>query len=135
MDSTKCIGDKQARLSTTMHSIDKASYITVQWALQETQNIIHKAEVEADNIRNMASQELREAQQKNHAAWLALVNAGEQADEIVREALEDADDIRLSANQDAHVIRETAEAEFQRFMSIFKDKIKHITIACLQDMI
>jgi vacuolar-type H+-ATPase subunit E/Vma4 len=116
-------------------NLDKASYITIQWALQETKNILQKAEAEAEDIRRMATQQLQEAQDMNHATRLALIASNQEADTIVQEALEDADNIRHDAYRDAQIIKQTAEEEFQRFMSLFKDKIKCLTIQCLQDLL
>lgn len=116
-------------------NIDKASYITIQWALQETKNILQKAEAEAEDIRCMATQQLQEAQEMNHATRLTLITSNQEADTIVQEALEDADNIRYDAQRDAQIIRQTADEEFQRFMSLFKDKIKDLTIQCLQELL
>lgn len=101
-------------------NVEKASYITVQWALQETQNILRKADEEAERIKKKVVQELTEAQEKNHAAWLALMNANHEADRIVREA---------------YIVKQTAEGEFQRFISLFKDKVKLLTIQSLEELL
>lgn len=126
---------KKKQCTELQTNLDKASYITVQWALQETKNILQKAEDEAENIRLMATQQLQEAQHMNHATWLALIAANQQADTIVQEALDDADHIRHDAYRDANIIKQTAEEEFQRFMSLFKDKIKYVTIQCLEELL
>ena len=131
--SMNTIQKKRQRVEVQTN-MDKASYVTFQWALEETKNILKKAEEDASSIRNIATQQLKEAQNSNYAAQLSLRNASQEADVIVQEALDDADNIRLVATHDASITRQTAEEEFQRFISLFKNKITFLTIECLEEL-
>lgn len=118
----------------TQSNMERASCITVEWALQETQNILRNAEEEAERIKSMAITELTEAKIKHNAAWSTLTKANQRADEIVRDAFQDADAIRHDANQDAFNMREIAKEEFQRFLSLFKYHVTLMTIQALEDL-
>lgn len=107
-------------------TMEQRTAVSLEWALLEFQKRMASADDKANKIKIRAKLFHEVAVEKKIKASNKLLDAEQEAEYIIQQALDDAEYIKHVARQDAQVILKRAENEYDHMVHAFNARVNGI---------